>query len=475
MGVSDSPDEAATPDRAVILLADDEEPIRRGVARQLRSQGYEVIEAANGNHALELLETHHVDILLSDISMPDLDGVNLLRLARERKPDVPVLLMTGAPEIATAVKAVQYGAFEYLTKPLNPAQLQDSLTRAVQASRDAAAKREIIDSVVREKAPASPLRLDGAGLIAAGAVLGNRYRIIRPLGSGGMGTVYEAQREDLAHMTVAVKVLHPSLAKRGDSVRRFRREAEVVASLRHPNIVNILDFVRVDDGTTFLVMELLAGTTLSTAIENAPPFSDLRVAFIASQLLSALEATHAMNIVHRDLKPDNVFLTAISNIQDVVKVLDFGIAKLITEPRDIKLTQTGTVLGTPAYMAPEYARGESPAVPGDIYGVGCVMYEMLTGKEPFTAVNYNALLFAIQAKEPEPIRHLRPEISSEMIAVVNRAMSKDPAARFPSASAMSEALEPWVSRDVGDAKKPMLHIASAPTEPLVRHARDRSK
>jgi CheY-like chemotaxis protein len=474
MGASKSPEKAAT-DRATLLLADDEAPIRRGVARQLRSLGYEVIEATSGKHALELLGEHHIDVLLSDISMPDLNGVDLLRLVRERKPDLPVLLMTGAPEIATAVKAVQYGAFEYLTKPLVPAQIEASLTRAVQASRDAAAKREIIDSVVREKEARAPIRLNSAGLIPTGAVLADRYRIVRPLGSGGMGTVYEAQRQDLAQMTVAVKVLHPTLAKRGDSVRRFRREAEMVATLRHPNIVNILDFVRAGDGMTFLVMELLVGTTLSTAIENAPPFSEKRVAFIASQLLSALEATHAMNIVHRDLKPDNVFLTTISSIRDVVKVLDFGIAKLISEPRDLKLTETGTIMGTPAYMAPEYARGESPTVPGDIYGVGCVMYEMLTGKAPFTGGNYNALLFAIQAKEPEPIRERRPEISKDLAAVVARAMSKDPPARFSSATEMLDALAPWVNRDVAGARKSTSPMTSAPTEPLIRHARDRSK
>src|SRR5581483_2310308 len=128
--------------------------------------------------------------------------------------------------------------------------------------------------------------------------------------------------------------------------------------------------------------------TLTTAIERDPPFSQSRVAFIASQVLSALEAAHAIKVIHRDLKPDNLFLTAVSGIGDLVKVLDFGIAKLL-ENADSKLTETGTVLGTPANMAPESARGERPLVAGDIYAVGCVMYEALTQRAPFVGANYN--------------------------------------------------------------------------------------
>jgi serine/threonine protein kinase len=268
------------------------------------------------------------------------------------------------------------------------------------------------------------------------------------IGAGGMGTVYEGQREDLAGMPVAIKVLHPRFEDRTEVLVRFRREAEVVATLDHPNIVRVLDFVAPAEGPAFLVMELLRGQTLASAIALEAPFPEQRVAFIASQVLAALEAAHAANVVHRDLKPENLLLTTISGIADVVKLLDFGIAKLLLAAEDDRLTQTGHVLGTPAYMAPEYARGEAATVAGDIYALGCVMYQALTGAQPFTGTNYNAVLFAIQQRSPTPIREVRPDLSEEIVKVVERAMARGAADRFPSARAMAEALRPWAPESV---------------------------
>jgi len=453
-------------DRGTILLADDEAPLRRALARKLRADGHEVIEADTGARALDLLVEHDVDVVLSDITMPDMGGVELLRLARERKPDVPVLLMTGAPEIGTAVKAVEYGAFEYLTKPFELSRLSASVARAIKRRRLAVAERQVLDSAVRAKNGASGPRSTGGRPVTTGTLLAGRYRIARLLGAGGMGTVYEAEREDLANMPVAVKILHPRLADRDDLMQRFRREAELVATIRHANIVSILDFVAEPDGPTFLVMELLRGVTLAQAILRDKPFSERRVAFVASQVLDALDGAHGMNVVHRDLKPENVFLTTLSNIADVVKLLDFGIAKLLSEDDASKLTQTGTVLGTPAYMAPEYARGEPASALGDVYALGCVMYEALTRKPPFSGSNYNALLFAIQEKQPEPLLALRSDVSPELAAVVARAMSKDPRERYPSARAMRLALEPWLERAAAVSKSAPPPIGSAPTEEL---------
>ncbi len=271
----------------------------------------------------------------------------------------------------------------------------------------------------------------------------------------------------LANLRVALKVLHPKLLDRADVVARFRREAELVAKIRNPNIVSVIDFVAVPDGPTFIVMELLAGSTLERAIQGDPPLSERRVAFIASQILDALDAAHSAEIVHRDLKPENVFLTTMSKIPDVVKLLDFGIAKVLSEDAAPKLTQTGTVLGTPAYMAPEYARGEPASPLGDLYALGCVIYEALTKKTPYEAANYNALLFAIQGKAPTPIVAHRADVSAEMIAIVSRAMAKDPADRFPSARAMRDALEPWLAgAPAPRAWSSAPPIGSAPTEEL---------
>ncbi len=450
-------------DKGCVLLTDDEDALRRAFARKLRSVGHEIVEASSGNHALELLTQLDIDVVVSDIRMPDVDGVELLRRAHAIRPDIPVILMTGAPDLESAVKAVEYGAFEYLTKPVELAKLTASVGRAVQQHHTTTERRRLVDSATRQKKQ-SAARV--AAELGTGSVLADKYRIGTLLGFGGMGTVYEAVREDLARMSVAVKVLHPRHIDRTDLIARCRREAEVVAAINHPNIVKVLDFVSEWDGPPFLVMERLHGTTLGAAIERQQ-FSQERVAFIAAQVLNALGAAHASNVIHRDLKPDNVFLTTISGLDDVVKLLDFGIAKPL-DPLSGKLTETGIVLGTPGYIAPEYARGENVDTRADIYGVGCIMYEALARHAPFSGDNYNAILFAIQHKDPEPLRSHRPDVSPELAAIVARAMARDPADRFQTASAMEAALAPWLARSSGARKASAPSLAAAPTVPVRR-------
>jgi eukaryotic-like serine/threonine-protein kinase len=192
------------------------------------------------------------------------------------------------------------------------------------------------------------------------------------------------------------------------------------------------------------VMERLHGSPLGVAIAKDGHFSVERTAFVASQVLAALSAAHRANIVHRDLKPDNVFLTAMSGVEDIVKLLDFGIAKVVGMTRDSKLTQTGTVMGTPAYMSPEQARGAEADPRSDLYAVGCLMYEALSGKAPFSAENYNALVFAVQQAAPVPLLERCPTLDPAFAAVVERSMAREVFARFQSADAMAIALSPWV-------------------------------
>jgi len=441
-----------------VLLVDDEDALRRALGRRLRADGHTVLEAPRALDALELLGRHCVEVMISDIMMPDMDGVELLRRAREHKPDLSVLLMTGAPNLDTALKAIEYGALEYLMKPFDLDKLSSSVVRAVKEHKLAVAKRDALESTERLKQ--SGPRSTGGSPIMEGTLLAGRYRVVKTLGAGGMGTVFEAEREDLGKMRVAVKVLHTKLLGRPELVKRFRREAELIATLRHPHIVSVLDFVVGEP--SFIVMELLDGMTLAQALSKKP-LSERRCALVASQMLDALDVAHDKGVIHRDLKPENVFLTKLATVGDVVRLLDFGIAKIISDEADAKLTDTGTVLGTPAYMAPEYARGEQCDARVDLYAVGCVMYEALAQRQPFVAANYNALLFALQEKEPTDIRELRPDVSPELARVIQRAMSKDRDARFRTAREMRDALEPWVAHAHADSVPPP-PLASAPTE-----------
>ncbi len=259
-----------------------------------------------------------------------------------------------------------------------------------------------------------------------------------------MGTVYNAIQEGLGRR-VAVKLLDPRLAEDRDQLERFRREAEVVASLGHPNIVQVTDFHYPDEVNRqpFLVMELLRGESLGACIARQSPLPFGRVAFIAAQVLSALTAAHRAGVVHRDIKPDNVFLLADAAVPDTVKVLDFGIAKMSVEGQ-AKLTGTGAMLGTPAFMAPEQARGAVDVdARADLYAVGAMMYQALTGKLPHEAPSVPALLFAIVEKSPASLREARPDVPAELVAIVERAMAKDRNARFADADEMRRALAPW--------------------------------
>ena len=306
---------------------------------------------------------------------------------------------------------------------------------------------------------------------AVGELIGGRYRVEGELGRGGMGVVYEAVQEPLGRR-VALKLLRRELAEDPNFAARFRREAELAASLGHANIAQVTDF-GVDEGRPFLVMDLLIGESLAELLAREGMLSEPRAAFIAAQMLDALSAAHARGVIHRDLKPDNVFLSQISGVRDVVKLLDFGIAHSGGD-EGMRMTRTGQVLGTPAYMSPEQARGRDVGEASDLYAVGVCLYEAVSGRLPFDTGNYHELLFSIVGEEPPPLESLRPDLSPELCAVVARAMDKAPASRFPDAGSMREALLPiaHASSSTGDsrvsgmsavAKSARTPVAYAPT------------
>ncbi len=429
-----------------VLLVDDQPKLLRLFERSLTKAGHEVVTAENGKLAIELVLAQDFDVVISDVRMPDMGGVELLRALHERDPDLPVLLVSGSPDLQTALKAVEYGAFEYLTKPVPFDKLQASVERAVERRRSKAEESHMLEEYRSSERLKTPSRHREVPESWTGEYLGGgRYRIGRLLGTGGMGSVYAATREDLGRMRVAIKILHPQLAADGDLIARFRREAETVGAVNHPNIVRILDF-QVDDENepAFLVMELLDGLSLRQELQRRGWLTVERSVFIATQMLAALAAVHRAGVIHRDIKPENVFLTSMSGLGDIVKLLDFGVAKVQSADT---LTQTGAVIGTPMYMAPEQARGERLDARCDLYSVGAIMYEMLSAQAPFAGDNYNALLFAIQQGQPTPLAELRNDIADGLMAVVERSMACDIEQRFRTAEEMSQALAPWLSVD----------------------------
>ncbi len=286
-----------------------------------------------------------------------------------------------------------------------------------------------------------------------GTTLEGRYEIVRLIGEGGMGVVYEA-RHTLIGRRLAVKVIHPEMAGDPDVVQRFHNEARIAAEIGHENIIDVTDMGLLPSGAPFIVMEYLDGESLAQRVLGGGPLPVKEAAEIAICVLDALAVVHEAGVVHRDLKPDNVFLAvrvgAGGREKSVVKLLDFGISKL--RPRaagQVRLTRTGSVMGTPVYMSPEQAAGRKDLDHRtDIYAVGAILYEVLTGRLPFPGETYNEVLAAVLTAELKPPRDLRPDLPPKLDAAICRALARDPNRRFPSALDMLKALKPFAPASV---------------------------
>ncbi|NLY89032.1 MAG: Stk1 family PASTA domain-containing Ser/Thr kinase [Firmicutes bacterium] len=260
-----------------------------------------------------------------------------------------------------------------------------------------------------------------------GQLLGNRYRILELIGEGGMALVYKAECV-LLQRTVAVKVLRPQYSSDKEFVTRFRREAQAAASLSHPNVVNIYD-VGEDEGVHYIVMELIEGDNLKSLIRKEAPLLVNQALRIALQICEALRHAHDHNIIHRDIKPHNILLTADGR----VKVTDFGIARAISAGG---FTQTGVVMGSVQYFSPEQAKGLPVGPQSDLYALGCVIYEMLTGEVPFTGESPIAIALKHIQEKPASVKDLRSDLPPGVVKIIEKALAKDPEERYPSAWSM---------------------------------------
>jgi serine/threonine-protein kinase len=339
-------------------------------------------------------------------------------------------------------------------------------------------------SPARAQPPGMPSRAATRDLIAR--TIGGKYVVRSVLGEGGMGTVFEAEHLTIGR-SVAVKVLHPNQARKKDAVRRFHHEARAAGAIGHPNICEVYDLGTLDDGSPYLVMERLVGETLADRIaaEGGLPFDDVIDTLV--QVLSGLVAAHEKGIVHRDIKPENVFLTRRVGCPPLCKLLDFGVSKMIgplvgQRDEDLDLTRTGMVMGTPYYMSPEQARGDRNLdARVDLYACGVIFYEALTGRRPFTAANYNALLIQILSSKPKPARELRPALPAGFDAVLEKAMARNRDDRYRAAADFQRDLQslrdrynsplpPVVGQVIRAVAQPKTSPPPPPEAPVARSA-----
>ncbi|MEM9460927.1 MAG: serine/threonine-protein kinase [Myxococcota bacterium] len=299
-----------------------------------------------------------------------------------------------------------------------------------------------------------------------GVTLDKRYRLTRLMGEGGMGQVYEGTHEILDHQ-VAVKVLLPRFAHDATFRERFLREAKAASKVRHPNVVQIIDFGDTPNNSVYFVMEFLEGRDLEEMLDESGPLPWPRAQPLLLQITSALAAAHEHRIIHRDVKPANCFVTHTQDEQERVKLLDFGIAKITADPNDQgnsrakNLTGTGEVFGTARYMAPEQADGASNNDPRiDVYSVGVMAYEMLTGRVPFDGPSTFQILTKHVNDSPRPPRELNPQIPAEVEALILRALAKRPDDRFGSMAEMAH-----VIHEIGLSPNIPAHTPTAPSDP----------
>jgi serine/threonine-protein kinase len=292
-----------------------------------------------------------------------------------------------------------------------------------------------------------------AGDPLAGGVLDGRYRIERRLAAGGFGAIYRAI-DLVAGRPVALKVLHRRLATERDVVARFRREGAALASLRDPHTVSAFALGETPDGILYIVMELLAGESLAERFRAHGRLPWQRMIAIALQVCCSLREAHALGIVHRDLKPTNIHLEQVAGEPDFVKVLDFGIVKILhgSALEDLEITRGGQMIGTFDYMAPEQMFGGAVSARSDIYTLGVVIYEMIAGTRPFgDPPSATAMLNAIATTTPAPLSSVSAAPPA-LDAIVARCLDRDPAQRYSSVDELAAALEDVIAIDAGGAR-----------------------
>jgi DNA-binding response OmpR family regulator len=407
-----------------LLIVDDDADNRYVLGRRLESEGWVVREAESGERALQAVRAGGVDLVLLDLAMPGMSGVEVLKALRGTRSaaDLPVIMVTASCDSEDVVEALGQGANDYVTKPIDFPVAIARIDAALRTRREASAP--------------GPATLAEVGV---GTLLGGRYRLESRIGAGNHGAVYRARHVELDR-AVAVKVLRTGAPGSADALHRFRREGIAACRVSHPHAVAVLDFA-VAGGVAYLVMELLEGHSLDVELTPALPLGVKRSVAIAVPVCEALAEAHRAGIVHRDVKPANIFLHRVGE-RTVPKVLDFGIARVVGDAAARHhLTLEGWIVGTPAYMAPE--RFESGACDGkaDVYGLGVTLFQMLTGRLPFVAVDGEPMALARKhlAELPPALRALNPEVPLSLEEAVMRALAKRPPKR-PTAAELAALL-----------------------------------
>jgi serine/threonine protein kinase len=308
--------------------------------------------------------------------------------------------------------------------------------------------------VVKTKVSAEPDRRPTT--LAPGDLLGGRFRLVRPIGEGGMGAVWAAVNEGFGR-EVAIKVMLPSIGRDSIAVQRFFNEARICGSIRHPSIVDVLDVGLLPDGAPYLVMELLDGESLDRVLRRVGTLTPTDALAILRDVSRVLALAHARGVVHRDLKPGNLFLHVLPSGEVIVKVLDFGISKVTGGGYPSTVTSLSAIVGSPAYMSPEQARGQLVDARTDVWALGVVLFQCLSARLPYAGHRFPGLLTVISESKPPRLSRITSGLPREVLALCTDAMAHDKDDRIPSATVFAERCEEALQAIGANASAPPPH------------------
>ena len=400
---------------AKILIIDDDEGVREFLSNALEEKSYSVSVVSTVNEAIKLLKKNTFSIVLSDVNMPDVFGMDFLSSFKKNYPKTSIIMITGAPNVEDAVKAVKYGAFDYLSKPIPVNKLYERIEAALDkysATQETSQNSQQIDST-------NPSN--------------QGYNVIKTLGAGTMGVVLLVEKENKRY---AMKILRNEYdaSDKNLKIKRFLREAEILSQIDHPNVIKIYEYgISEAEDIPYIIMEFMPGKPLNHYMRMFS-FTNDQIISIIRQVSESLNAVHEHNILHRDIKPGNILMT-----DDIcLKLTDFGIAKVLNS----NLTMTKEILGSPAYMPPEAFDSQSLCdCRSDIFSLGVIAYELLTGVKPFHGETIGEIMNAIKYQRPiEPLkinRNLPPYLQD----IVAKMLAKKMEDRFSNVKEIIKALD----------------------------------
>ncbi len=407
-----------------VLIIDDEVSIRLLVKEILEDKNsIQVLEAANGEEALTIVENHDLKLIITDMAMPKLSGYDLLIEIKKRNIDVPVIVITGEQIVEMAVECIKLGAVDYITKPFDIVNFEN-----------------LICNILTKENSSNKIQYDDGIPKNQNRTLGD-YRIIQVIGEGNMGIVFLAEKmiRGIPHQ-FALKIL--KLSQGNEKLKelckeRFIHEAKAAASIRHKNIVKIIEYgISTEENIPYIVMEYIKGRSLKHFLsDNTLTYKEKIL--IIRQISEALAAIHECQICHRDIKPDNIIIDCNLN----VIVTDFGIARL----PDSDLTMTNDIMGSPAYISPEAFVSAKVDYRSDIFSLGSVSYELLVGERAFRANNLFGFCQCIRKKEPMDPRNVKKDFPEFLTYILKKMMKKRPCDRYSSAIAIINDLDQYLT------------------------------